>query len=270
MASQHSEVRALRPWYHDFSRLGLQTHFLPRRRDQLRALLNPLRRRFDPHYVEKGERFSIRQFLKPSLPAHTINQRAKEQIIEAYLKQSLGDMAAEAPSCLDLFCADGYYACLLATLCPSARITGVDLDPQEIERARTAARLLKFSNLRFEVRDVWEVVRVAAGEPPAYDLILCTGGLYHLNQPADFLRALRALSRGHLIVQSVVTLESHDPSYFVTPAPGWKHGSRFTHAALGRWLTEAGWITLDATLNELPANPRLCDRGSSYYRCVAG
>ncbi len=266
MASLHAEVRALQPWYHDFSRFGLQTHFPPRRADQLRALLNPLRRRLDPGYVEKGERFSLRQFLKPTPPAHVANQHAKEQVIEAYMQRCLADMPGAAPECLDLFCADGYYACLLATLCSGARITGVDLDALEIERAQTAARLLNMTGLRFEIADVWAFIQTAR----TYDVILCTGGLYHLSRPRDFLRALRPLAGGYLVVQSVVTLESDDPDYFVTPAPGWKHGSRFTHAALGRWLAEAGWRIIEQTTNELPANPRRCDRGSSYYRCAAG
>lgn len=264
MTPLHAEVRALQPWYHDFSRLGLQTHFPPRRMDQLAALLNPLRRRFDRRYVEKGERFSVRQFLKPRPPAHVANQRTKEGVIEGYLRRCLDKMASDAPACLDLFCADGYYACLLATLCSTAHITGIDLDAQEIRRAQTAARLLNLPGLRFEVADVWEFVRAA----PTYDLILCTGGLYHLSRPRDFLRALRPLCSGYLVAQSVVTLETDAPDYFVTPAPGWKHGSRFTHAALGRWLTEAGWRIIEQTMNELPANPRRCDRGSSYYLCA--
>jgi precorrin-6B methylase 2 len=262
----HEQARALRPWYHDFSRLGLQTHFPPRRADQLAALLNPLRRRLDAGYVEKGERFSLRQFIRPGPLAHLANQRAKEQVIEAYLRRCLDDLA-ETPqtTCLDLFCADGYYACLLASLRPGLEITGVDLDAQEIRRAQTAAELLGLPGLRFEVADVWTFIRSA----PTYDLILCTGGLYHLRQPAEFLRALRPLSGGYLVVQSVVTLETDDADYFVSPAPGWQHGSRFTHAGLGRWLREAGWEILEETLGELPANPRRCDRGSSYYRCRA-
>ncbi len=264
MQPTHAEVRALQPWYHDFSRLGLQTHFPPRRADVLAALLNPLRRRFDPHYVEKGERFSLRQLLKPQPPAHVLNQRVKERVIEDFLRCCLHDLRTDAPVCLDLFCADGYYACLLAALSSAAQITGVDLDEKEVARARTAARLLNLPNLRFEIADVWDFVQ----SDHRYDLILCAGGLYHLTDPRAFLHALRRIARGYLVVQSVVTLESEDPNYFVSPAPGWRHGSRFTHTALGRWLAEAGWRILDQAENELPANPRRCDRGSSYYRCV--
>lgn len=266
MQSVIPEVHALRPWYHDFSRFGLQTHVAPRRIDQLGALLAPLRRLFNRGYVEKGERFSLRGFLRPQPPAHVLNQRVKEIVIEDYLRRCLREMSTQAPTCLDLFCADGYYACLLASLSPAAHVTGVDLDAREITRARTAARLLNFPHLQFEGADVWEFV---ARPNQRFDLILCAGGLYHLERPRQFLQALRALAGGYLVLQSVVTLESQDPSYFMTPAPGWKHGSRFTHAALERWLIESGWQILNQTLNELPANPRLCDRGSSYYRCIA-
>ena len=72
----------------------------------------------------------------------------------------------------------------------------------------------------------------------------------------------------YLILQTVVTLESEDPDYFITPAPGWKHGSRFTHAAVKKWLTETGFTILDEARNELEGNSRLCNRGSSYFLCV--
>jgi len=263
--SVHPAVRALRPWYHDFSRLGLQTYSPPRRRDQLILLLNPLRRRFDSNYVEKGARFSLRQLLKPTPSSHLANQRVKERVLEAYLRRSLDDLGTTAKECVDLFCSDGYYACLLASLRSDLNITGVDLDVMEIRRARTAAQLLKLSNLQFEVADAWSFI----GSALAYDLILCVGGLYHLAKPAEFLRALRPIGRGHIIVQSVVTLETNEASYFVSPAPGWRHGSRFTHAGLGAWLRDAGWEIIESTLGELPGNARLCDRGSSYYRCRA-
>ena len=265
MATFYPEVYQLRPWYHDFSRLGLQTHFAPPRSDQIRQLANPLLRRLNRGYVEKGERFSLRQFLRPVPPTHPINQQRKETVLEDYLRRCLSELNAARPDCLDLFCADGYYSCLLSALCPDAEITGIDLDAQEIRRAQTASRLLNARHAQFQVADVWDAVTA----PHQYDLILCAGGLYHLTEPAKFVSAMRRVGGRYLVVQSVVTLESSDPDYFITPAPGWKHGSRFTHAGLGRWLEAAGWRILDATTNELEGNPRPCDRGSSYYRCIA-
>jgi protein-L-isoaspartate O-methyltransferase len=261
----YPEVYDLRPWYHDFARLGIQTRFAVRRRDQLAQLLSPLRRVVDRGYVEKGERFSLRQFIHPSAPTHVTNQQQKESIIIPYLQRSVQALGIEQPlRCLDLFCADGYYSCILAQQYANTHVTGVDLDAAELNRARTAARLLGLSNGQFEQADAWDYLRAA----PSFDLILCTGGLYHLSDPRGFLRLLRANNSAHLIVQSVVTQETDDADYFISPAPGWRHGSRFTHAALGSWLTDLGWRIQESALNELPGNARQCDRGSSYYRCA--
>jgi hypothetical protein len=104
-------------------------------------------------------------------------------------------------------------------------------------------------------------------EPKTYDLVLCAGGLYHLERPNVFLELLRPVTRGYLVVQSVVTLETEDPSYFISPTPGLRHGSRFTHAGLERWLVEAGWQILAQDRNELPGNKLARDRGSSYFLC---
>jgi len=270
----YSEVYDLRPWYHDFARLGLQTRFAARREDQLKLLLVPLRRRFDRAYVEKGERFSLRQFIRPSPPPHSENQLRKEAHIVAFIQRCLQDIGTHGASspvvrCADLFCADGYYTCVLARMSGAVTVTGVDLDGAEIRRAQTAARVLGIQPVQFAQADVWEFVRAAQEQAQAFDLVLCTGGLYHLTDPRGFLRLLRGMGGRFLVVQSVVTLESADPAYFVSPAPGWRHGSRFTHAGLGRWLEEAGWRILEASADELSGNARQCDRGSSYYRCVA-
>ena len=262
----YPEVYDLRPWYHDFARLGLQTRFAPRRRDQLTQLVSPLRRLVDRAYVEKGERFSLRQFIHPSAPTHATNQLQKESIIIPYMQRSLQQLGSEQPlRCLDLFCADGYYSCLLAQQQANIHVTGVDLDAAELNRARAAARLLNITRAQFLQADVWDFVRAS----PPFDLVLCAGGLYHLSDPRGFLNLLRESGAKALIVQSVVTLETDDPAYFVSPAPGWPHGSRFTHAGLGRWMTELGWRIQESAINELAGNPRLCDRGSSYYRCSA-
>ncbi|MBN1953791.1 MAG: class I SAM-dependent methyltransferase [Anaerolineae bacterium] len=267
----HPQVYELRPWYHDFARLGLQTvfdeppHIGARAVDLLRRLAAAARRAAGVHAVEKGERFSMRTLLAGAPPSHRVNQRDKEQVVIPLIQQALQGLEG-APSCLDLFCADGYYSCTIAHLCPAAAITGVDLDPAEIRRAETAARLLGVAKARFVVADVVDFVRQAA----PHDLILCTGGLYHLQEPRHLLQRLYPISTHFLVVQSVVTLESESPDYFVSPAPGWKHGSRFTHAALRRWLEEIGWEIVAAARNELSGNSRPCDRGSSYFLCHKG
>lgn len=267
MAKFYPEVYELRPWYHDFSSLGVQTRFPERFWDRLWRMLTPLRRLVEPDYVEKGEKFSLRQLFNPRPPAHQVNQAAKEAHIVPFITQALEALAdKEAPTCLDLFCADGYYTCHIARLRPDADITGVDLDPDEAARARLISRVLEAPRATFQVADVWEFV----AEAPAYDLVLCTGGLYHLRDPQRFLAQLAPVVGQYLVIQSAITLETEAVDYFVSPAPGWRHGSRFTHARLRTWLEALGWEIVAEARSELPGNARPCDRGSSYFLCRAG
>lgn len=261
----YQEIYELRPWYHNFNKLGLQTDFgdmSMSRMEQLRRLLLLLSPVKPDGFVEKGEKLSLRTLLAGAPNSHQINQRHKEAYLIPYLQRSL-ETVGKAPRCLDLFCADGYYSCWMGQTRPDAVITGVDLDEKEIERARTAVQILNIPNATFHVTDIWQWLQ----QPGQYDVIMCAGGLYHLTEPRRLLAELRQIAAGYLVIQSAITLETEDPDYFVSPAPGWKHGSRFTHAGLRRWLTELGWTIVDEGRNELTGNPRLCDRGSSYFLC---
>jgi 2-polyprenyl-3-methyl-5-hydroxy-6-metoxy-1,4-benzoquinol methylase len=240
------EVYGLRPWYHDFVRNVL--------REARGAFRQP------------SGGFSWRRALGPVASSHRANQGPKEAVLRPYLERALAGAAAP-PRCLELFCADGYYACLVARTRPDASVTGVDRDARQVARARTAARLLDCRGVSFVAEDAG---RFLERDEPPYDLVLCAGGLYHLAEPRLLLERLRRRTQGFLVVQSVVTLESEDAGYFVSPAPGWRHGSRFSHAALRRWLDELGWTVLASERNELPGNPRPSDRGSSYFLCRIG
>jgi protein-L-isoaspartate O-methyltransferase len=264
-AQFHQEIYELRPWYHNFDKLGLQTDFgdmTMSRVEQLRRLLLLLSPIKPAGFVEKGERFSLRRLWQKQPNSHQVNQRHKEAYLIPFLQRGLSELG-DGPRCLDLFCADGYYSCLMGRMRPDASITGVDLDQQEITRARTAARVLGIDNVSFQVENIWDCVQ----RPDRHDLILCAGGLYHLSKPRRLLEALTHIAEGTLVIQSAVTLETETADYFVTPAPGWKHGSRFTHAALKSWLADLGWDVVAEARNELTGNPRLCDRGSSYFLC---
>jgi len=68
-----------------------------------------------------------------------------------------------------------------------------------------------------------------------------------------------------MVLQTVITLETESEDYFVSPAPGWKHGCRFTNAWLVKRLKDVGWNILEKERNILSGNERLCDKGSSYF-----
>ncbi|MCP5100428.1 MAG: methyltransferase domain-containing protein [Chloroflexi bacterium] len=264
-ADFYEEIYELRPWYHNFDKLAIQTDFgdmSMSRMEQLRRLLLVVSPIKPAGFVEKGAKFSLRNLWQLPPNSHQINQRHKEAYLLPYLEKSLKDVG-ESPRCLDLFCADGYYSCWIGSLSPQASITGVDLDADEIKRAETAVSVLNLQNVTFERKDIFEKV----AEPAQYDLVMCAGGLYHLTNPRQLLVNLTKITKGYLVIQSAITLETEDPDYFVSPAPGWKHGSRFTHAGLKKWLQEIGWEIIEEGRNELTGNPRLTDRGSSYFLC---
>lgn len=264
------EIYRLRPWYHDFSPLGLRTDFESGLVGRARRLATAAKERLGAGSgIEKGSRHPLLSALRPGLPSHRINQPVKEEALEPLIDRALSEArqvrtgGVERPvTCLDLFCADGYYSCKLALQALDTEVIGVDLDQGEIERARAAAHALGISNARFEIGDVLE-----ACPGSGFDLVLCLGGLYHLEDPMALLRRTRDFGASHLVVQSVTSASNHEPEYFVRPAPGWRHGCRFSHGRLEGWLREAGWRVLEEHRGDLPGNRQASDRGSSYFLC---
>ena len=263
------EIYDLRPWYHDFQKLGLKTDFPTPFfwsgeiiRTFAALLRTSVRRLLDfSRGKEKKNNVSFLRTLQP----HRINQPQKETYLIPYLSRALEGLP-EDPVCLELFCADGYYSCLIARMKPKAVVVAVDRSRPDIQRARTAAKILGFDRVTFIPEDVFHFLQTAEA---TFDLVICAGGLYHLTHPFQLLEELIRVTRGVLVIQSAVTMETEAADYFVTPAPGWKHGSRFTHLGLKKGLEKAGWQILDQARNELPGNRRRCDRGSSYFLCQA-
>ncbi len=261
------EIWRLRPWYHDFGRLGLVTDFgdrSPGPREWARRVLGHLAVTLRGAGPAVGGHRRFR--LAPRVPSHVLNQRAKEAILRPWLERAVAELGGNA-SCLELFCADGYYSSALCRLGEGVRALGVDRGEREIDQARAAARALGCERARFERA---EAVSWVEASDRSFDLVLCAGGLYHLDDPRRLLAALPRITRSFLVIQTVVTLETERADHFEAPAPGWRHGCRFTEAGLHRWLEELGWRVLEHHRGELPANRRLCDRGSSYVLARVG
>ena len=269
------ELYALRPWYHDFSSLGFDTAFLGvpltlgerahRAYEVVESALERVWRgtRATPIIDERAR--SVRDVLRRCPSPHLLNQPVKERHLMMLVARALSALGPH-PHCLELFSADGYYSCRAKALAPKASIIGVDLDPEQIRRATSISVRLGFGDLTFRRDDVSAFLDRSSD---LYDLVLCAGGLYHVSDPARLLEAVQRVSRGYLVVQSVVTLETEDGDYFVRPAKGWRHGCRFTHAWLRARLERIGWHVLDEARAELPGNHRPHDRGSSFFLCRA-
>lgn len=273
------ELYALRPWYHDFSSLGFDTVFLDtpltfeeriQRAHQVAAYYLCRLCGAPPtsgvpggqsRHLEQAR--SIREILRRRPSSHLLNQPVKEEHLLHFMGRALSNLGPN-PACLELFCADGFYSCRIKFLSPQAKVTGVDLNGDHVRRAETMAGCLGLDNVDFVKEDVTAFLQ-SSSEP--YDFVLCAGGLYHVNDPKRLLLQIGKMARGYIVLQSVVTLDTEDPNYFLQPAPGWQHGCRFTHAWLRERLHEIGWRLVDEARAELPGNRRLRDRGSSFFLC---
>jgi SAM-dependent methyltransferase len=225
-------------WYHDFSELGATTY-------QFKDEIYPPAQRI--------KKYKIFEYIDDAI---------------VYVK-NMPDYSGDI-SAVELFCADGFYANYMAQK-GATKVTGIDIEENSGEgltrksvlaQAKLITKILgNDDKATFQRDDVFNLSGI-------YDVVLCVGGLYHLNTPEKLLRLLREKVRHVLIIQTVVTLETEDENYFISPTPEWGWGCRFTHAWLLRTLRKNGWSILHEYRNELAFNSRQCDRGSSYVFCV--
>lgn len=267
-AKFYEKVYNARPWYHDFSSLGVQTYFS-------RSGLGGTISEYSPKYLVERFFESPLNFAKSAKNVLTgqssmwcewaiQNQRYKEKFMLQYLAAAVNgcrQAGASNPSVLEMFCADGYYSFWMKKNLAVGKVTAIDMDKRSIQLGRIMNSVMR-EDIDFISMDVFDV-------PPnkKYDMILCAGGLYHLSDPEKLLKLCYRVAKHYMVVQTVVTLETEDKDYFVRPAPGWKHGCRFTDARLGEWLKRIGWKIVKHDRNELRANRQLSDRGSAYYLC---
>ncbi len=193
------------------------------------------------------------------------NQESKEHLIRGYLELAIAKSRKNLsyhPSILETFCADGYYS-FWAKRYGAGKIFGIDLDEEEIERANLINQLLGYNDMKFDIMDVNKINKLNK----KFDVVLCTGGLYHVSNPKDILTKCHERSKKYLVVQTVITLTTEKEDYFKEPAPGWTWGCRITYKGLIKMLQDTGWDIVDITRNELEGNERLEDRGSVYALC---
>jgi len=271
-AKFYKEIYNLRPWYHDFSSLGVQTYFSAGKTGLKGTALE-----YSPRYIIERFFKSPFHFMRSAgdillgkeqkwseLAIKEQGQKIKEEFILPFLDSAIRRCKKKntpKPSILEMFCADGYFSFWMRKNYNIKKITAVDLDKRSIQQARVMTSVLDV-NIDFKCMDVFDLPL-----SKKYDIILCAGGLYHLSDPKKLLKLSYEIAKRYLVLQSVITLETEDKDYFVRPAPGWKHGCRFTDAKLRSWIEEIGFKIAKHERNVFRGNRRLLDRGSAYYLC---
>jgi len=196
------------------------------------------------------------------LSAAMKNQLDKEPVIMKFLSKSFSEIITKNTSFLDLFCAEGYYSINVLENFNPGRIVAIDKDERMIQRAKIILKKLNLSSIEFRTEDI-----SSSEIAEKFDIVLNAGGLYHVENPKRILEKTFNLSKKYAIIQSVVTMETEDEDYFVTPAPGKLEGCRFTDARLRKWIEELDWKIIDYHRNTLRGNKELKDKSSVYYLC---
>jgi tRNA (mo5U34)-methyltransferase len=106
----------------------------------------------------------------------------------------------DATRALDVACNEGWFSLHVAKL-GAAETVGIDARESNIEKARFVQEALGVPGLSFRAQDLFEVDPDGEG---SFDLVLCLGLLYHLEDPMGAVRRLRALTRGLCVIETEV------------------------------------------------------------------
>ncbi|MHB1575709.1 MAG: class I SAM-dependent methyltransferase [Candidatus Dormibacteria bacterium] len=108
---------------------------------------------------------------------------------------------------IDLGCLEGGYTVEFARAGFDA--TGLEAREVNFSRCQLVASQLRLPNLHFVRDDVRNLAQY-----PLFDVVFCSGLLYHLDRPATFLKLLGERSRRLLILQTHYSLGSGVPAHF--------------------------------------------------------
>ena len=117
-------------------------------------------------------------------PGHYLHHR--------YLRWALSQMPIEPRVILDAGSGTGDHSIYLAQRFPRARVLGVDVDAERVNRCRAAVQRMGLDNVTFEVGDLTQLTRTES-----FDLVLSIDVLEHIPEQASAVRHLgHALRKG--------------------------------------------------------------------------
>jgi 2-polyprenyl-3-methyl-5-hydroxy-6-metoxy-1,4-benzoquinol methylase len=129
---------------------------------------------------------------------HATRLEMVDRAVNAHFGRRLSEVR-----CLDVGCHEGYYSVAMAQ--KGVRETlGVDVREENLRKARFVAETLGLSNIGYERANCEELRLETHG---AYELCLCLGLLYHLENPMLALRRIAAVTTELCVVETQVVDE---------------------------------------------------------------
>lgn len=123
-------------------------------------------------FTVDGQNYGGQYFAETDPRAHDFVARAKSS-------------GRSMKTILECGCLEGGHTSVLASSFPEATVTALDVRADNIAKAQLLTRVRGLKNVRFVLDDLEEPKTAFAS---AYDAIFCVGLLYHLRDPALFLK----------------------------------------------------------------------------------
>jgi len=121
-------------------------------------------------------------------------------MMRAAIAATFGDPLPAGLDAIDLACHQGWFSAKLHEH-GFARVLGVDAREEHVADARLILEALGHERATVMQSDVHAIDTTALG---TFDLVLCFGLIYHLEDPIGALRVARALCRGTCLIETQV------------------------------------------------------------------
>jgi hypothetical protein len=136
---------------------------------------------------------------EPPDPVTEAVHDTRARLIFPVLDRMVGDRWPET-ECVDLACHEGWFSMQLAAR-GASKVIGLDIRGEHVKKAKAIADVAGLPGVSFEEQDVFSIVPTELG---SFDVTLCLGLLYHVDNPVGALRMARALTRGVCVVETQV------------------------------------------------------------------
>jgi SAM-dependent methyltransferase len=147
------------------------------------------------------------------------------------LERKFGTGSHEGITIADLGSLEGGYAVEFAQ--HGYDVTGVEARAENYEGATWLQETLAWPNLHFIQGDVREVLA-----DRQFDVVFCSGLLYHLDKPVFFLKQIGAATRKMLILNTHYSLEGGHPENVHHPDSRCEYGDFEHEGRKGHWYYE--------------------------------
>jgi FkbM family methyltransferase len=163
-----------------------------------------------------------------------------------FLKQLLRELASDTTftTALDVGCGIGYFSGILSDI--GLKVTGCDARTDNIDEAKRRHRMIDFRVYNIEDGNIREL--------GTFDLTLCFGLLYHLENPFQAIRNLHAVTEKVLIIESMVIPGISTKAALVDESHGKDRGLHYiafipSKTCLTKMLYRAGFTEVYETVN---------------------